>query len=245
MTAVRVAAAAASAAAITAAEITAAAADDGTHDFDALADYFGGTALQSKWTVYEGDGTASIAVSGSELNLTCNAGGTGDSLWFDTDQGILVYQLVTGDFDAIATVRVRNLADDGLPTVGDGQYRIGGLAAHDPDRGTVLNYVHVGLGCTASAAIECEWKTTEDSVSDYASIAATTGAGQIRILREGQVFSLYYRATESAAWSLVQEIDREATVELPQTLQLGFMAYASTAIHDIRLFVDRFTITRP
>lgn len=216
-----------------------------TDPLAAMDDGFNEAALASKWTVYEGDGTASISVSGGELNLTCNAGGTNDSLWFDGDEGILVYQLVTGDFDAVATVRVRNLANSGLPTVGDGNYRIAGLAAHDPDRSSLLNYVHVGLGCTASAGITCEWKTTESSVSTYNSVAAATGVGQIRILRVDQIFSLYYRAAASDAWTLVQSIDRGATTPLPSTLQLGFMVYASVASHDERIFVDRFTVRTP
>jgi len=240
----RVTAAAIAAASITPVGLTLAAEQDDSRAFDGMGDYFGGSALQSKWTAYQGDGTATIAVSGSELNLTCNAGGSGDSFWFDAEQGILVYQLVVGDFDAIATIRVRNSADDGLPTVNDGNYRIAGLAAHDPDRSTVLNYVHIGLGCTASAAITCETKNTVDSVSDFDAAAAATGAGQVRILREGQTFSMYYRASASASWTLENTYDRTG-FEMPDTLQLGFVVYASIAGHDIRIFVDDFTVTRP
>jgi len=209
-----------------------------------LRDEFGGDTLASKWTLYEGDGTATIAVSGSELNLTCNAGGAADSFWFDGEQGILLYQLVTGNFDAQARIRVRNSADSGLPTVGDGNFRIAGLAAHDPDRATNLDYVHVGLGCTASAGITCEWKTTVASVSTYGAVAAATGVGEIRILRVGQLFTMYYRASAADAWTEVQAIDRTAAA-LPTTLQLGFMVYASVASHDERIFVDRFSVRRP
>lgn len=209
-----------------------------------LCDDFLGAALNSsRWSLYEGDGTASEAVSASELNLTCNAGGAADSFWFDSEQGILRYVSVTGDFDAIATVRVRNSANSGLPTVGDGNFRIAGLAAHDPNRAS-LNYVHVGLGCTASAAVTCEWKTTVNSVSTYGAVAAPSGAGQIRLVRIGNVYTAYYRAATTDAWTTVQAMDRSAAA-LPSTLQLGFMAYSNVAGHDIRLFVDSFGITRP
>lgn len=213
-------------------------------DLANFGDGFEGGALSSAWTDYEGDGTSTIAVANSELNLTCNQGGSADSLWFDGDQGILVYKTVSGDVDVIASVRVRNLADDGLPTVGDGNYRIGGLAAHDPDRATNLNYVHVGLGCTASAGITCEWKTTVASVSTYNAIAAATGAGQIRLRRVGQLFTAYYRADPGDAWTTVQAMDRTAN-PLPTTLQWGFMVYASVATHDLRLFVDWVSFVRP
>jgi len=240
----RVTPAAVTAAAVTAAAITPAGFDDGTHAFDGLGDHFGGSALQSKWTLYEGDGTASISVSGGEMGMTINAGGAADSFWFDANEGCLLYQLVAGNFDAIATIRVRNSADSGLPTVGDGNYRIAGLAAHDPDRSTTLSYVHIGLGCTASAAITCETKNTIASVSDFDEAPAATGAGQVRIVRAGQVFTMYYRASPSVAWTLENTYDRTAS-PMPATLQLGFVVYASVAGHDIRIFVDDFTITRP
>jgi hypothetical protein len=213
----------------------------------ALNDTFSGAALLSKWTAYQGDGTLSTAVSGGELNLTCNAGGAGDSFWYNAEQGVLLYQLVTGDFDARARVRVRNLADDGLPTVGDGNYRIAGIAAHDPDRATDLDYVHVGLGCTASATLTAEWKDTQASTSyfaDYTDADVQTGEGEIRLLREGQVYTFYYRPLAGGAWVELQVRGRGGA-PLPDTLQLGFVVYASVASHDIRIFADDFRVTTP
>lgn len=222
------------------------AAGDGPALFRAL---FDGTTSPTGLTLYNGDGTGTVAISGGELGLTINAGGTGDSLWFDGDEGVLVYTLVTGDFDAVASVRVRNSANDGLPTVGDGNYRVAGLAAHDPDRtGGVLNYVHVGLGCIATAGIEVEYKTTIDSLSDYNNTAptgASTGAGQLRIRRIGTVFSLFYRVNAAAAWTLVQAYDRSDDDVMPATLQLGFICYSNQAVHDIRLFSDSLVVSRP
>lgn len=209
-----------------------------SNDLSGLDDGFDGAAMQSRWTLYEGDGTAVTSVSGGQMNLTCNAGGAGDSLWFDAEQGILWYQLVSGNFDVSASVRVRNLADSGLPTVGDGNFRVGVLAAHDPDRSTDLDYVHCGLGCIGGAGIEAEYKSTVASVSSYASIAAPTGAGTLRIRRVGQLFSLYYGTT------LLQAYDRTAA-PLPTVLQVGIGVYASVASHDLRMFVDSVTFTRP
>lgn len=216
---------------------------EGGNDLSSMNDNFQGAALAAKWTDYEGSGATTIAVANSDLNLTVDAGGVGFAFWFDANLGTLLYQLVTGNFDAVATIRVRNLADSGLPTVGDGNYRIAGLAAHDPNR-AALNYEHVGLGCTASAAITTEWKTTVASVSTFGVTAAPTGAGQVRLRRVGQFFYAYYREVSSAAWTLIHTTDRTAT-PMPTTLQLGFMVYASVASHDIRLFCDDFSVTRP
>lgn len=210
----------------------------------ALDDDFSGASLDPKWLEFEGDGTIVQSVASGELNLTCNAGASADSFWFNNEQGTLLYQLVDGDFDAIADVRVRNLADSGLPTNGDGNYRIAVLAAHDPDRSTDLDYVHVGLGSTNVSGIRCEWKTTVASTSAYGDVAAPSGAGQIRLLRVGQVFTAFYRASSGDAWTTAQVMDR-AAAPLPSTLQLGFGAYSNLASHDIRIFVDRFRVTTP
>lgn len=221
-------------------------ADQGEAEDAPLVDLsFDGATVPAALTLYQGDGTVTTSVTGGEMNTTVNAGGTGDAFWFDSEQGCLYYVAVSGDFDAVLTGRVRNLADDGLPTVGDGNFRIAGLAAHDPDRATDLNYIHVGWGCTASVAITCETKNTVDSVSDYDEAPAATGAGQLRIVRTGQVFRLYSRASAGAAWTLQNTYDRTAA-PMPTTLHVGPMPpYASVPTHDMRLFVSQLRITRP
>lgn len=204
-----------------------------------LDDGFTNSPLESDWTIYEGDGTVTQSIAGGELNVTVNAGGAADAFWFDGEQGCLIYKTITGNFDMRAQCRVRNLADSGLPTVGDGNFRIAGLAAHDPDRATNLDYVHIGFGCTASAAVTCEWKTTVASVSTYGAVAAPTGVGELRIRRVGQQFDVYLDG------ALVQGIDRTAA-PLPNTLQVGIMPpYSNVAGHDLRLFVDSITFRTP
>lgn len=209
-----------------------------------LDDEFSGSSLDPKWQTYEGSGTIVESVSGGELDLTCDEGGVTGSLWFDGFQGILLYQLVTGDFDAIATCRVRNIVDSGPPTNSDGDYRIAMLAAHDPDHVGALNYVHVGLGSTANNGLRCEWKSTVNGTSVYDDVSAPSGAGQIRLLRVGQLFTAYYRASTLDAWTEVQAMDRSVN-PLPDTVQLGFGVYASLSTHDLRLFVNNFRVTTP
>lgn len=212
-----------------------------------LDDGFYGTAILPSWTAYAGSGTESVAVANGELNYTVDAGGVGFAFWFNAFLGTLRYKLVTGNFDVVTRVRVRNLADSGLPTVGDGNFRLFGIAAHDPDRATFLNYMHIALGCTASAGITCEWKDTAASVSTFG--AATdaniaTGVGELRLRRVGQIFDFFYRPDVASPWQLQQTRDRTAA-PFPATLQVGFMCYASVAGHDERGFVDNVTFRAP
>lgn len=202
---------------------------------------FPGAGLPPGFTSLELDGTDTIAISDG-LDYTVNAGGSGDAFWFDAERGTHLGVLVDGDFDCVLTGRVRNLSDDGLPTVGDGNFRIAGIMALDLDN-TEVNSEHVGWGCTASAAITAEWKDTEDSVSDFGDSPAATGAGQLRLTRVGQDFAMYERASENAAWTELHTHTR--VVPMPDVLRVGVMCYASVAGHDIRLQVSRLRITRP
>jgi hypothetical protein len=206
---------------------------------------FSGASVPSALTLYEGGGTVTTTVSGGAMNTTVNAGGVGEAFWFDGNQGCLYTIPVAGDFDAVLTGFVRNLADDGLPTVGDGNFRIAGLAAHDPDRATELNYIHIGWGCTASVAITVETKNTVASVSDFDAAAGPTGAGQVWIRRRSQIFTCFSRPAQSGAWTLQNTYDRTAA-PMADMLDVGIMPpYASVATHDMRIFVERLRITRP
>jgi hypothetical protein len=212
-----------------------------------LDDGFYGTALLSTWLPFSGGGTESASVANGELDYTVDAGGVGFAFWFNANQGTLRHKVITGNFDVVARVRVRNLANSGLPTVGDGNFRLFGIAAHDPARGVSLNYMHVALGCTASAGITCEWKDTATSVSTFAAITdanIATGIGEIRLRRVGQIFDFFYRLDYTNPWTLVQTRDRSAT-PFPDALQVGFMCYASVAGHDERGFVDNITFRAP
>lgn len=215
-----------------------------------LSDTFPGASLDASWLAYNGSGVTSATVSGGAATVVANQGGLTGAFWYDALLGGLIYKLVTGDFDVVETLAVQNSAGSGLPPVDN--FRLCGIAAHDPDRSGPLNYVHVALGATADATLMCEWKTTVDSESDsgviatgqYGSIPAPTGAGQIRLRRVGQVFTAYYRASSSDAWTLVETMDR-TTAPLPDTLQIGMMVYSNLLAHDIRGVVQDITFSTP
>lgn len=215
-----------------------------------LSDTFGGDELDGKWTLYEGDGEATIVVASGELGFQIDAGSVGGSFWYEAEQGCLLYQAVTGDFECVATLRIRNAADSGLPPVT--QFRLAGIAAHDPDRDPVLNYVHVALGAAAEADLRAEHKSTVNSVSEpgggsspgYSSISWPSGAGQIRLLREGQTFTCSVRADAEDEWTDIEIVDRTAA-PMPETLHVGPIVYSADSTHDIRGFYDSITFVTP
>lgn len=197
--------------------------------------------LNTAWGIYKPAALAdaSIASLNGFLNVRPVQGGAGatGSLWFDDNDGILIYKLVTGNFTAILDCRSRNAAGTAAPPINAGQWRLTGLAAHDPAEAPLpvgFNYVHVAYGSVNEdlTQLVCEWKDCRASVSPYGNIAWPSGAGQLRITRTGQAFDLYTRLTPQDGWTLVRAIDR-AAAPLPTTLRVGMMAYASVAGSDI------------
>lgn len=242
-------------------------------------DFEGTDNLETRgWTLYKSAAVASQACSGGECDFRALAGGGGvggtTSFWFDgTADGILAYKLVTGDFDARLRCRVRNTANSGNPAVTN--FRIAGLAVHDPVRtSNVFNYLHIGAGSAAQAQNRIEWKTTDDggqASNDTSAFNSAAWAGgnldvDLRIVRAGQVFTLYYRASSGdllddvAAWSTLTTINRSSNltpdrdtngalanlaVALPDTLQIGLVVYSNTAAHDVRMFAQEFRVRTP
>ena len=197
-------------------------------------DNFNGSSLAAAWTEYNGGGVSTVTVTGDQARISADHGGTGQAFWYNDQTADLYYKLITGDFDVYAYLTLTNEAEDGLPPVSN--YRICGLAAHDPDRSSVLNYVHIGLGSVGAAALACEWKDTRDSVSLFGSTTnadIALGRGQIRLRRVGEVYDFFYRSAEGLDWILVQTRGRSGA-ELPAQLQVGFMLYSNVDALDIR-----------
>lgn len=216
----------------------------------ALSDDFDGDTLDPKWTLYQGDGVATLTVADGELGFEIDEGSAGGSFWYANEQGCLLWQAVTGDFECVATLRIRNAADTDAPPVAD--YRLVGIAAHDPDRSTDLDYVHVALGAMHEADLRAEHKSTEASVTEpgggtspgYSSISWPSGEGQIRLRRVGQVFTCSVRALEGDPWTEVRVVDR-AAAPLPDTVHVGPMVYSANATPDIRGFYAAIEFSTP
>jgi hypothetical protein len=236
---------------------------------------YGATMTGNGWAIEDTtpSSTPSDTITDGEADLTVAAGNTDGSFWFDTNDGVLWYKTVTGACDFRARVHVMDGDGAATPpaTPPDTQFRIAGIAAHDPDR-TTNEYVHVGCGSNNTVGqLQVEWKTTDDSDSAYAYTQATLTGGELlydlRIVRRAsnlQAFDLYVRAglsrslEDDAGWTLLQTIDRSddqvpdraanngsTAVALPSTLRWGFMVYANAEVHDIRMYVAACRFSTP
>jgi hypothetical protein len=212
------------------------------------------------WTWYDEGSVATQDMSGGELHLVSTGGGAAGAWWYNTENGNLLFKQVTGDFDVRVRLRVRDAAGTGSPSSAAFEWRFAGIAVHDPDRSTQYNYVHAMLGADPNGTDRIEWKTTDDSASTWDSVAGSAPLDyDLRIVRVGQVFSLYYRRTDSGqtlasntGWTLYATIDRNdntvpvraSAVPMPDTVQIGLTGgYAGPqASLDIQAWFDQVRI---
>jgi hypothetical protein len=198
-----------------------------------MGDTFDGGALDPSWSVLN-PALVTIDVSGGSLNLEATMSGAGTT-WFDDSEGPLVYKDVTGDFDVRTVIATEDPGNPGNPP--PTQYRLAGLLARDPASAPgALDWVHVALGSGATAQGVCyEYKSTDASVSTWMTIPTASPEGELRLVRTGAVFDLYWRPDAISAWTLIQSFNRP---DLPAALQVGMMIYATEAPPSIRARFD-------
>jgi hypothetical protein len=198
-----------------------------------LGDTFDGGSLDPSWSVLN-PGLATITVSGGSLHLEATMSGAGTT-WFNDSEGPLVYKAVTGDFDVRTILSTEDAGNPGNPP--PTQYRLAGLLARDPASAPgSLDWVHVALGSGATAQGVCyEYKSTDDSVSTWATIPTASPAGELRLVRTGSTFDQYWRPDAVSSWLLIQSFNRP---DLPATLHVGLMVYATEAPPAMRASFD-------
>jgi hypothetical protein len=213
----------------------------------AVADSFEGTTVRAPWSAgsYRLDLLVQDppVVSGGYVDLELDVGGAGGSHWFDNRIGALFGQLLTGDFDVAVDLQVFDQAGTGLPP-STGAARLGVLAAHDPDRATVLNYVHRGVGrapggSEAGDGIVDEDKSTVNSVSVWdtrPALDTVTCRCWVRMRRVGSTFTTWV-SLDGATWSNEISVTR---ADLPSTLEVGVAPYATDADANLRVRVYSF-----
>jgi hypothetical protein len=195
-------------------------------------DEFEGTSLDPSWSVVN-PGNFERTVSGGALHLRP----TTNTLWWETTAtGALVHKLVTGDFKLTTAVRARRASNPDQP-VGPTDYQFGGIMARAPGGGAE-NYVFVVVG-DRGATLEVEAKSTRDGVSAVQGEAWPSGDAQLRLCRVGARFHLYSRPIDGGTWKVATQwgppYDRP---DLPDTLQVGPIAYAWTNQPDLRASFD-------
>lgn len=198
-----------------------------------LDDSFDGDSLDPAWNVLH-PGLVTVSVSGGALHLTPTASGAPD-IWYNGGEGPLVYKSVTGDFDVVATLTTRNPSIPADPP--PPEYRLAGLMARDPaSTPASSNTVHVALGAGSTGqGTSYEYKSTDDSVSDWAATPTASPAGQVRLVRSGSTFEMHWRPTTMAGWTMIQSFNRP---DLPATLQVGPMVYSVDAPASIEALFD-------
>ena len=207
----------------------------GGDDLAALSDGFDGAALDPSWTVFNAPVVApSIGSSALALELTAQA------LWYQANQGALVYKEVTGDFRVTARVRARRTSAPAAPP--STAVHLGGLMARDPASEAVNapeNYLFIVVGFDEND-LSVETKNTIDDASDYLGPSWPSADAELRLCRVGSAFHLYRRALGAATFEEAMIYDRP---DLPPTLQVGPNVYSLTA-PDLTVFFDEVTFAR-
>jgi hypothetical protein len=171
---------------------------------------------------------ATTRVEGGQLHIEPAA----NSLWFNMQAGVLVYQGVEGDFVATTRASARRLSDPSLPP--EPQFRLGGLMARSPGADGEENYVFIVVGADGDD-VAVETKTTRNGSSMYMGPPFPSGEGELRICRLGSTLSLLIREDDTVAWREQASFDRP---DMPAVLQVGPMAYANNGMPDLRVSFD-------
>lgn len=146
-----------------------------------------------------------------------------NAAWFNESQGGMYYFDHSGDFDLSATVSVTQKNNPASPVE---SYSFGGIVARNPASSTE-NYVHVvtGTGINTQVPKEgFEFKVTTNSVSDYEITHNGSSVHDLRLVREGHIFSFYQKPVgTTGSWNLIES----RTVQMPLEIQLGFNIYTA------------------
>ncbi|HET6585365.1 MAG TPA: hypothetical protein VFG69_18030 [Nannocystaceae bacterium] len=183
------------------------------------------------WEIVNPD-RADLRVADGSLVIEPHA----NSLWFNQSAGVLVAKRITGDFVVTAPAHARSIADPGMPPLVP--YRLGGLMARNPG-GSAENYVFIVVGADLDD-VSIETKSTLASQSAFQGPTWPSGDAELRICREGGRFAMLVREIGSSTWMQQSAVTRS---DLPETLQVGFIAYANADPADLRMSFDAVHFT--
>lgn len=175
---------------------------------------------------------AEVRVASGSLVIEPHA----NSLWFNESAGVLVAKRIAGDFVVTAPAHARSLADPDAPPLVP--YRLGGLMARDPGRATE-DYVFIVVGADADD-VSIETKSTLGSMSAFQGPTWPSGDAELRICRDGDRFAMLVREIGASGWTQQSAVTRP---DLPETLQVGFLAYANADPADLRMTFDAVHFT--
>ena len=143
------------------------------------------------------------------------------ALWFDSQQGVLFYTTIDGNFRLSATVSTSNSEDSNSDPGGHGVTMFAGLMA----RATTAkeNYVFVVTGVDANG-LAVETKSTLDGHSTFEQPAWPSGDADLELCRIGTTFTLWKRPLNSDLdYTLAAKYDRP---DLKGPIEVGANIYS-------------------
>lgn len=192
-----------------------------------LGDEFDGAASLERWRSHarvEGwqEMIRTLAVDGGRLTLEPTVSG-----WYADFRGPFLFQEVTGDFVATTRVRARGTRTD-LPSA---TWSLAGLMVREPRATTARtwepraeNWLFATTGIAAQPGQPViETKTTVNGRSALNLHPVPAGWMELRIVRIGPDFLVFYRLDGAREWTLQERFHRP---DLPPAVQVGINAYS-------------------
>lgn len=195
-----------------------------------LNDEFNTSELDASWNLFNTqyyqtpvpvvDGKMVMNLDDVNCNRTC-------VWWLDQNAG-LIYKNVTGDFDVVAAVYAKQKTNPDQDI--DNWTQLAGLIARDPASTTsgLENYVFNVAGIRfGDNSVEIKSTTNNlSSIRPHTDNMSSGSNAEVRMIREGALFSLYSRPIGGQNWMFRNSFTRP---DLPETLQVGLIAYVFEA----------------
>lgn len=148
-----------------------------------------------------------------------------ESEWMDEQTGPMLKRNHSGDFQFEALVEVQSASDS--TRAPDRGFQQGGILVRDPESGRE-NYLMITLGTGGNPKLKVGANYTRDGKSSVKIDKPGPRRLRLRILRQGQHFSLSYQNPEEEKWILLRE---EELPGFPKTVELGLVGYTHLPGH--------------
>lgn len=204
----------------------------------ALSDDFESGALGAQWNLLNPE-LANISVVSGRLRIEPTATGPAN-IWYQDEEGPLVYRAVTGDFTVTARVHAVTTVNPSQPP--SQPYRLGGINVRHPTATGPgqKEYVHIAVGGgDALVPVAVEDKNTLASQSEFHFHPLPTAEAELRITRVGSLLTMSHRPLAGGAWTVLSAYDHPA---MPATVHVGMMAYSASTPALLRVEFDDITV---
>ncbi len=185
------------------------------------------TALPAPWT--SGDiGSPSVGGSASQSGGTFTMRGAGVDIWNTSDQFQFARQAITGDTEIVARVANLQAAD---------AWSKAGIMIRASLAPTAA---YASIFATGSGGWSLQQRLSSGGVSFYDWGGAGAAPGWVRLVREGNLFSVY-KSPDGSAWTLVGT----DTIPMPATVYVGLAVTSHKAAAAATATFSNVTISSP